>query len=647
MGTLTDFYQNQMQGRPQQGGGGNPFSGYLPSPQAFPDSPFNQPGGGVSIMPVNPAGGPGFGPTRRGLRDPYQAGGGYAAGHAPADFTQNGSWAQQAGGGGGSGNRIDDMWADPNFVNQMRQSAQQAGVPFDESRVRVEQQNTAFGGGGGNFQQYANSQMQPQGQQTAQGGAAATPYDYNTPPPGMDDSTWNTPENSAMNDYQRNIEQEGFNNIKQQANLAPSIIQGQKDFAIPYKDVNYNYSKDKAGETAGTQADIMGNLQGGINNSQNQQRANDVNGLGGYAQDYRNAIDSANPEAGAVRNAYAGALTGGAPQIGQTGNIRDVNSGQVGQVNDQLLNNLNVQAGNASKTGLQQTQEQMAAADLAKGGSLAPEEVNNLVQQIRGRGESSGLVNSNRTFANELLGLDSAQRQRQGERMAQAQSTDAAGYGQTQGNRDFALNTVGQNRGVTGQNMQGAMFNVGNDLTSQQSNQGADQYRAGLNYQTQATNAGLQQNQTNMLGQGYNSFNAANDPMLAMYNKNSQAPSLSQGTMYQNSNDTQLGQALNPSDAYAGDLNDSNANANWSKGLQDQNISYAKQKGYMDWGAQLLPGVIGGVMDQVNQRTGGKGSTGGSTSGSNNPIDWSGVAGSVWNGIGNIFGGDRWNRNFQ
>lgn len=338
-----------------------------------------------------------------------------------------------------------------------------------------------------------------------QQGGYVPPAGFNpsAPPASFDQSKWNT---DPLSEYQRNQQQEGWGNWQAQAGMMPYQIWAQQQFGPAYSDVQYNYSKGKVGETAGSQASTMPILQQGANAAQNSQRANDVGGLGSFAQQFTGAMDAANPQGAAVRNTYANELTKGAPQVGALGGVRDVNSGQVGQVNDALLNNLNVQAGNASKTGLQQTQEQIAAADLAKGGSLAPEEVNNLVQQIRGRGESSGLVNSNRTFANELLGLDSAQRQRQAERMAQAQSVDAAGYGQTQGNREFGLNTVSQNRGVTGQNMTGAMFNVGQDLNAQQANQGADQFRTGLDYQRQATNAGLQQNQTSMLGQGMGQF---------------------------------------------------------------------------------------------------------------------------------------------
>lgn len=375
-----------------------------------------------------------------------------------------------------------------------------------------------------------------------------------------------------------------------QYGMLPYQLGAQQEYGKKFADNQYDYSQGKASGTADTQAEIMSRLQGGADNAQNQQRASDARNYGNFAGQFRQGMDAANPEMAAAGQAYLSSLSSGAPQVGGLPGVRNVNAGQVGQVNDPLLQGLNMQAATAGRTPLQMQQEGIAASELSKGGSLGSQEVNDIVQQIRGRGEERGLVDSNRTFAGEVLGVDSAQRQRLAERMAQAQSVDASGFGQTQGNRDFALGTVGQNRGITGQNLQAGQFNVATDFAGQQANQGADQFRSSLDFQRQATNAGLQQQQTGMLGDAMGRFSSAyTDPIMNQYNRQTVAPGLSANTMGQNWGMTQQGQVTDPWDPYGQDIGNTNANARNNANINQQNQSAAQRAGWMTMISQLIP----------------------------------------------------------
>lgn len=112
--------------------------------------------------------------------------------------------------------------------------------------------------------------------------------------------------------------------------------------------------------------------------------------------------------------------------------------------------------------------ERIAREKLALGGSLSAEDRRNAQQSAREGWAARGLVNSNGAVAEEILNRDALSRQRENERIAQAQGIDATGFAQRQQGYQNALGLSDAARGYAGLGLQAQQSNLGAQMQGNQ-----------------------------------------------------------------------------------------------------------------------------------------------------------------------------------
>ena len=315
----------------------------------------------------------------------------------------------------------------------------------------------------------------------------------------------------------------------------------------------------------------MGTLQTDANR---QQREADIADLETYGARATAAIRAANPDVGrsmqsleerinSARNVTPRAATGSlgpapvisAPTLGAASRMTAARAGTTQARGSRLMGSLESYAagGLGQVTPLQLELQRQAMSDLGAGGQMTEQERYNISQGIRGAAASRGMDLSNSAFADEILGLDSAQRQRQAERRGFAQSVDAAGYAQLAGNRSFAsgIADMGNTLSLSNANLR-QQTNLTNAQFEQQAgitNVGAENQFALNRYSTEAdiakSNAGLEAQY------GLTRYGAEND--MARFNAEMERAALNDdvarmaqlASMYQS-------QAINPYDQVLG-----------------------------------------------------------------------------------------------
>ena len=273
-------------------------------------------------------------------------------------------------------------------------------------------------------------------------------------------------------------------------NAAPYIDQKSLPRTGGFQDV-VTESTRKAGEAfdeqnpglAGNASQLSGalgglNLVGGDINavvSPDIRRGQNLVGTAAWA-DAANAASGGGSGAGAGGGAGAGA--GNAPQYSpNVSNLAGLFLGASAAANNQPL------------TQIQSELQRQASSDLQLGGRLGEGELRDISQAIGSRFSARGLGYSPAAAAQELLGTDTAMRQRQNERRGFAGAVDAAGFGQQTTNRGLGATYAGLGQSANSQfgqlglgysglnenarqydagfDQRGAMFDATNDLNTQ------------------------------------------------------------------------------------------------------------------------------------------------------------------------------------
>lgn len=176
---------------------------------------------------------------------------------------------------------------------------------------------------------------------------------------------------------------------------------------------------------------------------------------------------------------------------------------------------------------IQTSLENKARSNLALGGALSQEDTRNAQQAAREAWAARGLVNSRGAVAAEVLNRDALSRQRENERIAQAQGIDATGFAQRQQGFQNALGLSDAARGYAGLGLQ-----------AQQSNLGAQMQGNQLATQTSLANqdAGLRAqlaNQSAAQQMGVSNQNAALQAALANQSSAQSTQSANQNSLLQ------------------------------------------------------------------------------------------------------------------
>ena len=289
--------------------------------------------------------------------------------------------------------------------------------------------------------------------------------------------------------------------------------------------------------------------------------------------------------------------------------------------------------GNIGPGGIQQTLEQQAANELARGRNLSAEDTRNAQQAAREGWAARGLVNSKGAVAEEVLNRDALGRQREAERRQFAQGVDQAGFNQRVAGFGSALGLSDASRGYAGLGLQAQMANQGADLSLNDQRFKSGLANAQLGLQGQGMNAAnsieaQRLNQaTGLAAQGMNQQLGMNlGDMERMQDQQAfqnlmastqlrMAPQfdIESGILGQNSvnagtttgmmsgggamssggfGNQAVMQQFNPFNPYASDLYNTNYNAVEGARMNAANVSAGKRAGWMSLAGDIIGGLL-------------------------------------------------------
>ncbi len=388
---------------------------------------------------------------------------------------------------------------------------------------------------------------------------------------------------SIASPLDRNYYREGNQSNQDLASLYPQIaaLYGQASGGQAQTDYsNLQNLLSQYGITNQNLSQIANQQTVGSNTALRQGNVNDIGQLGGQALSY---LQMLNPnQYQSLNQAQAGAgQIGQSPYQQQLG--QQFASGpqfqQVGaQQSNSGLNYAQGQLGQIGPSSLQQMLQQGAQQNLALGGQLSAQDMNQAQQAAREAWSARGLINSPGAVGAEILNTDALSRQRLAERQQAAQSIDAANFGQIQQGFNNALNYSGAAQGYAGLGLQAGLANQQAGLQAQQQN-----YGLGTNLMS-AQNALGQQNYANVLQNAALQSQSAFNPFSTITSATTQNQGLNQNLYNQvgGISSGQMGnqyaqQMYNPFNPYAQDVYGSNFNAANARNISAGNNAAAIQ----------------------------------------------------------------------